>query len=174
MGETGMGAANFAKQHTLKLHHWSHTCYRVLTLLVCAAVTTACQSNRTVAMPATDEWRHLSFEQRHTQMTFSVHPTVAEHYQEFYGTEAPTLTCRSCHGEDAERVRYQIAYTPIDDLKPSQVRLLYLPDADPSPEQRFKRDVITPLMAQLLDVPPYDFATGTGFSCFGCHPRERE
>jgi hypothetical protein len=71
-------------------------------------------------------------------------------------------------------VRYQIAYTPIDDLKPSQVRLLYLPDAEPNAEQRFKRDVITPLMADLLDVPAYDAVTGNGFSCFGCHPRERE
>jgi len=145
-----------------------------LTILVCAALLSACQSNRPVAMPANDEWRHLSFEQRHAQMTFAIQPTLARRYQAFYRTDAPTLTCRSCHGEDAERVRYQIAYTPIEDLKPSQVRLLYLPDADLSDEQRFKRDVITPLMADLLDVPAYDPATGAGFSCFGCHPRERE
>jgi hypothetical protein len=125
-------------------------------------------------LPAVDEWRHLSFEQRHEQMTFVVHPIVAEHYQEFYATEAPMLTCRSCHGKDAERHRYQIAYTPIDDLKPSRVRELYLPGAEVSDEQRFKRDVITPLMARLLGVPAYDPQTGRGFSCLGCHPREEE
>jgi len=107
-------------------------------------------------------------------MTFVVQPTMARRYQEFYHTEAPTLTCRSCHGEDAERVRYQIAYTPIEDLKPSQVRQLYLPGANLSDEQRFKRDVVTPLMADLMGMPEYDAATGSGFSCFGCHPRERE
>jgi hypothetical protein len=152
----------------------SHTYFCALAIVFCAAVTSGCQSNSTVAMPATDEWRHLSFEQRHAQMTFAVHPTLARRYQEFYGSEAPMLTCRSCHGEDAERVRYQIAYTPIDDLKPSRVRLLYLPDALLNAEQAFKRDVITPLMADLLDVPAYDVVTGNGFSCFGCHPRERE
>lgn len=152
----------------------SHTHFSALAIVFCTAVMSGCQNTRPVATPANDQWRHLSFEQRHSQMTFAVHPTLARRYQEFYGTEAPTLTCRSCHGEDAERVRYQIAYTPIEDLKPSRVRLLYLPDAEPSDEQRFKRDVITPLMADLLDVPAYDALTGNGFSCFGCHPRERE
>jgi len=92
----------------------SHTYFAALAIVFFAAVTSGCQSNSTVAMPATDEWRHLSFEQRHVEMTFAVHPTLARRYQEFYGSEAPMLTCRSCHGEDAERVRYQIAYTPID------------------------------------------------------------
>jgi hypothetical protein len=174
MSTDGTGAARYSVQQSPASHDWGRAYLSALMILICTALLSACQSNRPVAMPANDEWRHLSFEQRHAQMTFGVHPTVAEHYQEFYGTEAPTLTCRSCHGEDAERVRYQIAYTPIDDLRPSQVRLLYLPDAAPSDEQRFKRDVITPLMAQLMDVPAYDAATGTGFSCFGCHPRERE
>lgn len=126
----------------------------------------------TVALPAPNEWQHLTFEQRHEQMTFLVHPSVAEHYRDFYKTSAPLLTCRSCHGEQAERQRYQMAYTPIDDLDPTRVRALYVAGAELSPEQRFKRDVITPLMARLLGVPAYDTATGSGFSCFGCHPRE--
>ncbi len=49
-----------------------------------------------------------------------------------------------------------------------------LPGAEISAEQRFKRDVITPLMARLLGVAAYDPQTGRGFSYFGCHPREEE
>jgi hypothetical protein len=115
-----------------------------------------------------------TFEQRHAEMTFLIHPILMERYQAFYQTEAPVLRCTTCHGEDAERERYQIARPPLDDLKPALVRKLYLPGAALSEEQRFKRDEITPLMARLMGVPAYDAATGLGFSCFGCHPRESD
>jgi hypothetical protein len=149
--------------------HWH--CAALIGLLASVAVTAA-HDAATVALPAPNEWQYLTFEQRHEQMTFLVHPSVAEHYQDFYKTSAPLLNCRSCHGEQAERQRYQMAYTPIDDLDPARVRELYVAGAKLSPEQIFKRDVITPLMARLLGVPAYDAVTGNGFSCFGCHPRE--
>ena len=104
-------------------------------------------------MPARNTWGFLSFEERHSEMTFLIHPTLMECYQAFYQTDAPMLRCTTCHSEDAERK-------------------LYFPDAVLSEEQRFKRDVITPLMARLMGVPAYDTVTGVGFSCFGCHPRE--
>ena len=115
-------------------------------------------------MPARNAWRFLSFEERHSEMTFLIHPTLMKRYQAFYQTDAPMLRCTTCHGEDAERDRYQIAMTPLDDLKAAAVRKLYLPDAVLSEEQRFKRDVITLLMARLMDVPAYDAVTGTGVS----------
>ena len=126
------------------------------------------------ALPAVDEWRYMTFEQRHEEMTFVIHPTLAERWQAFYHTDAPKLQCVTCHGADAEQHRYQMAFTPLDDLQPSRVRDLYRSDAELNDEQRFKRDVITPLMADMLGEPHYDPATGLGFSCFGCHPREAE
>ncbi len=125
-----------------------------------------------IALPADNERRFLTFEQRHAEMAFLIHPIMMERYQAFYQTDAPVLQCTTCHGAHAERDRYQIAKTPLVDLKPAAVRTLYLFDAVLSDEQRFKRDVITPLMARLMGVPAYDAATGHGFSCFGCHPRE--
>lgn len=154
--------------------------YRVAFALACIAVFTAgkaaapVMTGEDIPLPAEDEWRFLPFEERHSEMTFLVHPTLMERWQAFYRTDAPMLRCVSCHGENAERDRYQIAKTPIDDLKPSRVRALYVPGAKLSAEQKFKRDEITPLMARLLGVPQYDPATGLGFSCFGCHPREAE
>lgn len=126
------------------------------------------------ARPAHDAWRFLTFEQRHAEMTFLIHPALMERYQAFYRTEAPELRCATCHGEDMEAVRYRMADTPLDDLKPSAVQALYLDGAVLDAEQTFKRDVITPLMARLMGVPAYDPASGLGFSCFGCHPREAE
>ena len=127
-----------------------------------------------IAIPAENEWRFLTFEQRHAEMTFLIHPLMMERYQAFYQTDAPDLQCTTCHGEQAERDRYQIAKTPLVDLKPAAVRALYLPGAVLSEEQRFKRDVITPLMARLMGVAAYDATTGLGYSCFGCHPRESD
>jgi hypothetical protein len=124
------------------------------------------------AVPARDDWQGLSFVQRHERMTFLVHPTLAERWQAHYHTPAPRLSCASCHGENAEQHRYQMAYSPLDALAPARVQALYRADARLSEEQSFKRDVVTPLMADLLGVARYDPATGLGFSCFGCHPRE--
>lgn len=127
-----------------------------------------------IALPADNEWRYLSFEQRHSQMTFLVHPTMMEHFQAFYKTSTPEITCASCHGENAEAAGYNLSNSKLKALKPSRVRTLYKTGATLSPEQLFKRDDITPTMARLMGVPQYDPATGLGFSCFGCHLQEDE
>ena len=124
--------------------------------------------------PLANDWQAMTFVQRHEQMTFVVHPTMMARWQEHYQTAAPELRCITCHGEQAERHRYQMAFTTLKDLQPSRVQALYRVGATVTAEQRFKRDVVTPLMADLLGVPRYDPATGQGFSCFGCHPREAE
>ncbi len=127
-----------------------------------------------VALPADNEWRFLSFEQKHSEMTFLIHPTMMEHFQAFYKTPTPELTCASCHGKKAERAGYDLSNSNLDALKPSKVQSLYRQDAVLTPEQLFKRDDITRTMARLMGVPQYDPATGLGFSCFGCHRREDE
>ena len=121
--------------------------------------------------PAENAWRFMSFEQRHARMTFVVHPSMMERFQEFYKTPTPALTCVSCHGDNPERALYKLSNTKLDDLDPARVAKLYATNAQLTPEQRFKRDNITPNMARLLGVPAYDPQTGLGFSCFGCHPR---
>ena len=122
--------------------------------------------------PAEDNWRFLSFEQRHSRMTFVIHPSMMERFQAFDKTPAPQITCNSCHGDNPERAMYKLSNTNLDALEPARVAKLYEPGATLTPKQRFKRDNITPTMARLLGVPAYDPKTGLGFSCFGCHPRE--
>ena len=34
----------------------------------------------TIAIPAENEWRFLTFEQRHAEMTFLIHPLMMERY----------------------------------------------------------------------------------------------
>lgn len=145
-----------------------------LSFWVCLVLSIATpDANSELPLPADDEWRFLTFEQRHSAMTFLVHPAMMERFQTFYKTAVPELTCESCHGPNAEAAGYDIANTEIPALDPKRVRDLYLPDAKLNPEQIFKRDNITPTMARLMGVPKYDPQTGLGFSCFGCHPREQ-
>ena len=125
------------------------------------------------ALPADNEWWYWSFERRHS-MTFLIHLTMMEHFQAFYKTPTPELTCTSCHGEGAQAVGYNLSNSKLKALKPSRVRALYSENATLTPHQLFKRDDITPTMARLLGVPQYNPATGLEFSCLGCHRRENE
>jgi hypothetical protein len=113
-------------------------------------------------------WSALSWEERHDAMTWVVHPNMAALFQRFEGTADPELTCRTCHGTDAEQVGYKMPHglTPLD---PSR-----LPDPNGGGPKariaRFMTEEVTPQMADLLGVEPYDPHTGRGFGCFGCHP----
>jgi hypothetical protein len=115
-----------------------------------------------------DAWTTMSWEERHDTMTFEVLPTMAPMFQRFEGASAPSMTCRTCHGADAEKVGYAMprGLPPLDPRN--------MPRADSSnPKEarivKFMTDEVTPGMAEVLGVRPYDPKTQTGFGCFGCH-----
>ncbi len=145
---------------------------RAMSFLLVVLVGVNVLANTPSPLPAEDDWRFMTFEKKHERMTFVIHPVMMERFQKFYKTEAPELTCVSCHGEAPERVDYDLANTSLKALSRERVRLLYVEDAVLTKEQAFKRDNITPTMARLLGVPAYDPNTGLGFSCFGCHRYE--
>lgn len=124
-----------------------------------------------VAAAPADGWAALTWEERHDAMTWLVHPNMARLFQRFEQTDAPELTCRTCHGADAEQVQYRMPHG-LPALDPA-----HMPDPD-GPGRvarvtRFMADEVTPRMADLLGVPVYDPRTGHGFGCFGCHPVQR-
>jgi len=118
-----------------------------------------------------DSWGALTWEGRHDSMTWVVLPSMARLFQQIQGTEYPEMSCRTCHGSDAEAVAYRMPHglPPLD------------PNRMPDPLERSPRghmakvmaDEVMPLMVQLLEVPAYDPATKKGFGCFGCHPTQR-
>jgi hypothetical protein len=136
----------------------------------CGAPRPASHSPPPASASADDEWAGSSWEDRHDTMTFLVLPSMARLFQRFDGARYPDLTCRRCHGADAETVNYAMphglsALDPAHLPKPS--------DADPRTAKvaKFMTEEVTPQMADLLGVRPYDPATGRGFSCFNCHAR---
>jgi len=136
-----------------------------------SATTTAAAAPRTSARaPAADDaWATMSWEDRHRAMTFLVHPNMARLFQRFQGKRYPDLTCRTCHGADAESV----AYTMPRALPPLDPRHLPAPSDGGARGRtaKFMLEEVTPQMADLLGVAPYDAKTGRGFGCFNCHPR---
>jgi hypothetical protein len=112
------------------------------------------------APPRPDAWAPLTWEERHSEMTFKVHPNMGRLFQRHDGKPAPDLTCRTCHGPDAAEVAYAMPHG-LPPLDPA-----HMPD-ERSAKVRFMRDEVTPTMADLLGVDR------RSFSCFGCHPRSR-
>ncbi|MFT4583314.1 MAG: hypothetical protein ACI915_002811 [Gammaproteobacteria bacterium] len=143
----------------------------MLTFNLCAFAEPSASTD-SVAVPANNEWRYLSFEQRHEKMTFLIHPTMMEQFQAFYKTASPELRCTSCHGDNPELAAYDLENSRLVELDPARIQHLYLAGAVLTPEQTFKRDIVTPTMARLMGVPLYDPSTGLGFSCLGCHRQE--
>jgi hypothetical protein len=102
-------------------------------------------------------WAPLTWEERHSEMTFLVLPNMARLFQRHDGRPAPDLTCRSCHGEDAEQVAYAMPHG-LAALDPRHM-------PDPRDDRvRFMADEVTPKMADLLGIDRADF------TCFACHP----
>ena len=112
------------------------------------------------AAEARDTWTPLTWEERHSEMTFKVHPNMARLFQHHDGKGDPDMTCRTCHGQDAAQVAYAMPHG-LPALDPAR-----MPD-EHSAKVRFMREEVTPTMADLLGVDR------RVFSCFGCHPRAR-
>jgi hypothetical protein len=140
--------------------------------LICLA--SACAGASGSARPAStggaapDGWAPLSWEDRHDTMTFAVLPNMARTFQRFHRTKDPEMTCRTCHGPDAEKVAYAMPHG-LPALDPAHMPSL---SSDPTEAKtaRFMAEEVAPQMAEILGVPPYDPSTKKGFSCFNCHP----
>lgn len=129
----------------------------------------AARATPVVAPSSDDDWAHASWEDHHDTMTFTVLPVMGRLFQQHDGKPDAELTCRSCHGADAEAVGYAMPHG-LPPLDPK-----HMPDPNEATPRgrmaRFMTDRVTPEMIELLEVSPYDPRTGRGFGCFSCHPR---
>ncbi len=100
-----------------------------------------------------DRWAKLSFEERHSVMTFAVLPNMARTWRDFRATKDPEMTCRTCHGANAEAVNYRMpnpSLPPIDEAR-----------IPPGPVAEFMKAKMVPEMRDLLGSPKV--------TCNSCH-----
>ncbi len=107
-----------------------------------------------------DAWHTLGFEDRHSVMTFKVLPNMGRTWRDWKKTEWPELTCRTCHGKDAEAVAYRMPNPSLPPIDPAH------PPAGPAAD--FMRTRVVPEMIGLLGTTP------ERFSCNACHPKVRQ
>ena len=128
----------------------------VLFTFGCGSHTPAAQPSHVepVAQAREDRWAKLSFEDRHSVMTFKVLPNIARTWRDFQHTEDPAMTCRTCHGQDAEAVSYRMPNPSLAKIDPAH------PPAGPVAE--FMKAKMVPEMSELVSAP---------VGCNTCHPK---
>jgi hypothetical protein len=114
---------------------------------------------------APPSWPTLSWEDRHTTMTFTVLPNMGRAWQKFPKSDAPTLTCRSCHGAKAEGTRYKMPNPNLPKLDPAHMPSKTSSDANEARWATFMIDEVVPQMTSLMDTTP-------SFGCFNCHTKK--
>ena len=130
--------------------------------LVPVLFTIACGSHATVTQPSRetsrttrpDTWTKLSFEERHSVMTFKVLPNMARTWRDFKHTEDPEMTCRTCHGQDAEAVSYRMPNPSLAKIDPAH------PPVNATAE--FMKTKMVPEVSELV---------GADVGCNTCHPK---
>jgi hypothetical protein len=113
---------------------------------------------------ADDEWTAMSWEDRHDTMTWLVLPAMGRLLQAHDEKRWPDLTCRTCHGADAEEVHYKMPHG-LPPLDPAHMPDPKSPVAKEARTAKFMAEEVVPRMREMLGAPQ--------LSCFTCHPRSR-
>lgn len=115
-------------------------------------------------------WEDMSYEEREWYMVGKVHPVMREVFANFDPAYGEDYHCEVCHGPDGKEQKYKMPSAHL-----SAVPALDSEDYAAMQGSRlvtFMRDEVTVTTASLLGMEPYDPATGEGFSCHDCHPKE--
>ena len=117
-------------------------------------------------------WERMSYDEKEWYMVGKVHPVMREVFQTLdhdkYAGEK--FECAPCHGENAAARKYKM---PSDHLSPVPA---YGSEDWKAMENarivKFMVQRVTPSMGKLVGAKEFDRATGEGFSCWGCHPKQ--
>jgi hypothetical protein len=126
----------------------------VLFTIACGSHTSVAQQSHEPTRSRPDTWTKLSFEEKHSVMTFKVLPNMARTWRDFKHTEDPEMTCRTCHGQDAEAVSYRMPNPSLAKIDPAH------PPAS---------DIATFMKTKM--VPETSELVGADVGCNTCHPK---
>lgn len=117
-----------------------------------------------------EPWVEMDFDERRRYMGEHVLPAMTELFEEYDPGEFSAFSCDTCHGDDMRERMFAMPSPSLPALYPTghpQQRAM----VEEHPEMvRFMFNRVVPRMQQLLGAQPFDETTGTGFTCFACHP----
>lgn len=115
------------------------------------------------AVEVPDAWSEdLSMEQQIAFMKEKVVPAMGPLFQAHDSAGYGDFGCATCHGPDNKEPK---DYLPELTFKDGQLTSF----ADEPEMSLFMAEKVTPAMAGVFGMEPYDPKTQTGFGCAGCH-----
>lgn len=121
--------------------------------------------------PDDKPWDDMSYDEKEWYMVGKVHPVMRQIFQTFNEKkyEGEKFECTPCHGENPEARKYKM---PSDHLAPVPA---FGSEEWKSMENarmfKFMTKRVTPAMGTLLGKEGWNHETGSGYSCWGCHPK---
>jgi cytochrome c553 len=116
-------------------------------------------------------WAAMSPEERSNWMMEEVLPRMTTLFQAHDGTRYASMSCSTCHGDDARARGFRMPSSSLPALYPTGTPEQQQMVREYPEMVRFMFGRVMPATQTLLGAAPYDPEAGTGLSCFTCHPR---
>jgi len=113
----------------------------------------------------------MSGEQKMNHMKKVVVPKMASLFQSHDQAEFAEFNCVTCHGKGAKQGSFKMPNPSLPVLDPTD-QFAKAKQAHPAMLE-FMMKQVTPTMAGLLGMQPYDPTTKQGFGCGNCHTMKR-
>lgn len=123
------------------------------------------------AVAASDfDFDKLTHEDKVKFMKTKVMPAMKPAFQNFDGKEYASFTCKTCHGKDPQKAKYEM---PNPELPQLDFEALEAGKGDPKMVE-FMAKTVKPEMAKLLDRPEQTETVHDGFGCLDCHVMKKK
>ena len=116
------------------------------------------------------QWSSLTGEEKYEFMQSDIMPAMSLLFSTYDDDRYGKMTCETCHGANAKERKFAMPNPDLPKLDPSNGFQAWQEKSPKAVE--FMAKMVTPSMARLLSMKPYDPATGQGFGCMGCHTKK--
>lgn len=115
------------------------------------------------------EFDKLTHDEKVAFMKQKVMPAMKPLFQKFDPKEFKNFTCKTCHGKDPAKAKYEM---PTTDLPKLDFEAIKAGKEEPKMVE-FMAKVVKPEMAKLLNEPEQSDTQPKGFGCLHCHMQKK-
>jgi hypothetical protein len=116
------------------------------------------------------DFSKLSRDDKIKFMKQKVMPAMKPLFQKFDPKNFAKFTCKTCHGKDPQRAKYEM---PTPDLPPLDFEAIKAGKEDPKVVE-FMSKIVKPEMAKLFHMPEMSESEPNGFGCLHCHTLKKK